>query len=290
MADVPGWRDASGAVTTQENVRPAPIGRKPPGGERGEARIEAVQSIVRALRVLNRLSEAEDGLPLTKLAQAVALAPSTAHRLLTTLEQERYVRFDAERRLWSIGVQGFLVGCAFLKTRDLIGVARPVMRTLVDQCRTTVNLAVQDGSNAIYVHRIERPAVARAGSSQGGQVPLFCSAVGKALLAGKSDGEIDPFLPEDMRRLTANTLISRSALRANIALTRERGFAVDDEERVVGLRCVAAPVFNEAREPIAAISISGPSTRISPEAIPQLGAMLRQAADGITSRLGGARP
>jgi IclR family acetate operon transcriptional repressor len=257
----------------------------------GGARTDSVQSVLRALAVINRLSEAEDGMTLTRIAERVGLAPSTAHRLLTTLEQERYVRFDSERRLWSVGVQTFLAGCAFLKTRDLIGVARPFMRTLMDEFKETVNLAVQDHRDAMYVHRIERPAVVHSVAKPEGRVPLYCSGVGKALLAGKTDWELDRLLPADgARRLTSNTLVSRSALHEDIALTRERGFAVDDEEYAVGQRCVAAPVFNELREPMAAISISGPPTRISPSNIPRLGELLRQAAAGITSRLGGSDP
>ncbi len=228
---------------------------------------------------------------LTRVAESVDLAPSTVHRLLTTLEQERYVRFNAERRLWSVGVQTFVAGCAFLRARDLVGVARPYMRALMEECRETVNLAVQNERKAMYVHQIEFPAIARPSAKQGSRVPLHCSGVGKALLAAKTDDELERLLPEHgMRRITANTIVSQSALRKEIALTRERGFAIDDEEHAVGLRCVAALVFNELREPMAAISISGPATRISHSNIPRLGELLRQKAAGITAKLGGAGP
>jgi IclR family transcriptional regulator, acetate operon repressor len=261
------------------------------GPAAGGARSESVQSLVRALGIINRLSEAEDGMTLTRIADSLDLAPSTVHRLLTTLEQERYVRFDLERRLWSVGVQTFVAGCAFLTRRDLVGVARPYMRALMEECRETVNLAVQDDREAIYVHQIEHGAVPRPLARPGARVPLYCSGVGKALLAAKSDGELERLLPEDgTGRLTAKTIISRSALRDDIALIRERGFAVDDEEHAIGLRCVAALVFNELREPMAAISVSGPATRISPSNIPRLGELLRQKAARITAKLGGAGP
>jgi IclR family transcriptional regulator, acetate operon repressor len=257
----------------------------------GGARSESVQSLVRALGVINRLSEADDGMTLTRIAESVALAPSTVHRLLTTLEQERYVRFDQERRLWSVGVQTFVAGCAFLRARDLVGVARPYMRALMEECRETVNLAVQDDREAMYVHQIEHPSIARPLAKPGARVPLYCSGVGKALLAAMTDGELERLLPEEGGpRLTANTIVSRSALREDIALIRERGFAIDDEEHAVGLRCVAALVFNELRVPMAAISISGPATRIVRSNIPRLGELLRQKAAGITAKLGGAVP
>ncbi len=255
------------------------------------ARSESVQSLVRALGIINRLSEAAAGMTLTRIAESVDLAPSTVHRLLTTLEQERYVRFDPERRLWSVGVQTFVAGCAFLKTRDLVGVARPYMRALMKECRETVNLAVQEYREAMYVHQIEHSAVIQPLAKPGARVPLYCSAVGKALLAAKTDGELGRLLPEDGAcRLTANTIVSRSALCEDIALIRQRGFAVDDEEHAIGLRCVAALVFSELREPMAAISISGPATRISHSSIPRLAELLRQKAAGITAKLGGASP
>ncbi len=271
-----------GSPSLPKEERPAA-----PGG----ARSESVQSLVRALGVINRLSESADGMTLTRIAECVDLAPSTVHRLLTTLEQERYVRFDQERRLWSVGVQTFVAGCAFLRRRDLVGVARPYMRALMEECRETVNLAVQDDREAIYVHQVGHPAIARPLAKPGARVPLHCSGVGKALLAAMTEEELERLLPEKgARRLTANTIVSRSALREDIAGIRERGFAVDDEEHAVGLRCVAALVFNELREPMAALSISGPTTRISHSKIPRLGELLRQKAARITAKLGGAGP
>jgi IclR family acetate operon transcriptional repressor len=257
----------------------------------GEARSDAVQSLVRALGILNQLAKTDEGMTLTSIAESVGLAPSTAHRLLTTLQQERYVRFDPERRLWSVGVQTFVAGSAFLKTRNLVGVARPYMRALMEESRETVNLAVQDDHEAMYVYQIERPQTARALARPGARVPLHCSGVGKALLSAKTDGEMEKLLPKDgIRRLTANTIVSRSALRQDIASIRERGFAIDDQEHAIGLRCVAAPVFDELREPIAAISISGPAARISEENIQRLGELARQKAEKITAKLGGASP
>ena len=154
-----------------------------------------------------------------------------------------------------------------------------------------MNLAVQNDHEAIYVHQIGHPTIARALAKPGARVPLYCSGVGKALLAAMTEEELERLLPEkDSRRLTPNTIVSRSALREDIAGIREREFAVDDEEHAVGLRCVAALVFNELREPMAALSISGSTTRISHSKIPRLGELLRQKAARITAKLGGAGP
>ena len=110
-------------------------------------RSDQVQSLVRALTIVNRLADSDEGVSLTEVAQQVGLSASTAHRLLTTLEQERYVHYDAERRLWSVGVQAFMTGNAFLKTRNLVTLARPHMRALMEASEETVNLAVEDHQN-----------------------------------------------------------------------------------------------------------------------------------------------
>jgi len=103
------------------------MGRAGAEKQRGEHSGQ-VQSLIRALAIINRLADADEGATLTEIAQQVGLSPSTAHRLLTTLEQERYVHFDQERRLWSVGVQAFVAGSAFTKTRNLTVIARPHMR------------------------------------------------------------------------------------------------------------------------------------------------------------------
>ena len=146
-----------------------------------------VQSLVRALTIVNRLAAAAEGVTLTEVAQQVGLSPSTAHRLLTTLEQERYVHFDAERRLWSVGVQAFVTGSAFLKTRSLVATARPHMRALMEESEETANLAVEDQFEAVYLAQVESRQMVRAFARPGARVPLHCSGVGKALLSAMPD-------------------------------------------------------------------------------------------------------
>jgi IclR family acetate operon transcriptional repressor len=254
-------------------------------------RSDHVQSLVRALGIINHLAAAEEGMTLTHIAESVGLPPSTAHRLLTTLEQERYVHFDHERRLWSVGVQAFMTGAAFLRTRNLAGIARPYMRALMNESTETVNLAIEDEHEAVYLAQVECRQMMRALARPGARVPLYCSSVGKALLCAVSDGDLAKALQRQaMRRLTEKTIVNRTALRHELSLTRERGFAIDDEEHAFGLRCVAGLVFDEFGEPMAAISISGPTARISSERIAHLGELVRRKGDEITAQLGGVLP
>ena len=254
-------------------------------------RSDQVQSLVRALGIINRLAMADEGVTLTEVAQQVGLSASTAHRLLTTLEQERYVHFDAERKLWSVGVQAFVTGNAFLKTRNLVGAARPHMRALMEDSEETVNLAVEDQYEAVYLSQVDCRQMMRAFARPGGRVPLHCSSVGKALLSAMPDSALSKVLHRrGLPKLTIKSIHTTAALRQDLAATRARGYAIDDEEHAVGLRCIAAVIFNESGEAVAAVSISGPMARIADARIPLLGELVRGRADAITGQLGGRLP
>ena len=270
----------------------APSVPKLPGKKRADARGDQVQSLVRALSIMNRLADnGGDGATLTELAQQVGLSSSTAHRLLTTLEQERYLHFDTVQRLWRVGVQAFVVGNAFLTNRNLVAAARPHMRLLMEESGETVNLAVEDQGQAVYLSQVECRQMMRAFARPGGRVPLHCSSVGKALLATMSDGDVAKILHnQGLARLTVKTLGTTGALKDDLDRSRARGFAIDDEEHAVGLRCIAAPIFNENAEPLAAVSVSGPVARILDERIGLLGTVVRRHADAITASLGGRPP
>ena len=263
-------------------------GRAAAGGTGGSERGTAVQSLVRALTILNTLAEAEDGASLSDIAQQVGLPPSTAHRLLTTLQQERFVKFDAERTMWSVGVQAFVVGNAFVKSRNLIQLARPHMRDLMTISGETVNLAVEDKGEAIFLAQVECRQMMRALVQPGARVALHCSGIGKALLAALPDAQLAKILHRHgLPRLTEKTIVKPADLRAELETARRVGYVVDDEEHAVGLRCVAAPLFDEFGEVVAAVSISGPAVRVTTDRIPVLGDLVRRTASQITAELGG---
>lgn len=257
----------------------------------GRARSGQVQSLVRAISILNALSEEEQGLTLTDLAQTVGLAPSTAHRLLTTLQDQRFVRFDLERNVWLIGVQAFVVGNAFVRSRDVIAMARLHMRRLMEESGETVNLAVEDQGEAIYLSQVECRQMMRAIAKPGGRVLLHCSGVGKALLAAMPDAEVGKILQRrGLPRAADKTIDTPAKLREELQKIRGQGYAFDDEENAVGLRCVAAVIRDEFGHPLAGLSLSGPMARITDERVPLLGAMVIRAAADITAELGGSQP
>jgi IclR family acetate operon transcriptional repressor len=272
-----------------------PAGKRPArprgaGGAPGPARTGLVQSLSRALGLLDSLAESPDGISLSDLSQQVGLSVSTTHRLLTTLEQQRYVRCDPATRRWSIGLQAFIVGSVFVKARDLLEIARPRMRGLMEESGETVNLAVLDGGEVIFLAQVECRQMMRALAPPGVRVPLHCSSLGKALLAALPEAEIGRILRQHgLPRLTPKTVTTVARLRADLAQARERGYALDDQEHSIGLRCVAAAVFDEHREQVGAVSLSGPAVRIPDERVAILGDLVRKTAASITAAYCGNR-
>ncbi len=247
-----------------------------------------VQSLTRALSLLDALAETADGMTLSDAAQIVGLAPSTAHRLLTTLESQRYVRFVPGEGLWQVGVQAFVVGQAFRRSRDVVTMARPQMRHLMEESGETVNLYIEEGGEAVCMAQVECRQMMRAIARPGGRVKLHCSGAGKAMLAFLPASEVARILQSHgLPRATEKTLDTPRKLKADLERVRLLGFAVDDEEHAVGLRCVAAPVLDEDGRPMAALSISGPLARIDETAIGVMGGLVRRAARAVTEQIGG---
>ncbi|WP_413206795.1 IclR family transcriptional regulator C-terminal domain-containing protein [Rhodospirillum sp. A1_3_36] len=266
-----------------------PLRKRPPKGEEGE-RGGQVRSLVKALNILSALAEGEGGLTLTEVAQSQGLPPSTAHRLLTTLQQEGFVRFDGEHALWSVGARAFTVGAAFARDRDPVRIARPIMRRLMEDAGESVNLAVREGGEAIFLAQVECRQMMRAHTTPGTRVPLHCSGVGKALLSALGQEDFDRLISRHgLPQLTERTLTDPEVLRRDLIVSAERGYAIDDEEHAVGLRCAASVIFDEAGEPVAALSLSGPAARISDERLQRMGQMLREAAALVTGDYGGKK-
>jgi len=264
-------------------------GRPPRGSTRnGTAH---VQSLSRALSLLESIAACEAGITLSDLAQQVGLATSTTHRLLNTLEQHGFAALDADRGVWFVGVRAFTVGNAFLAYRDVVSIARPFMRRLMEHSGESVNLAILDDAQAVFLAQVQCREMMRMLVRLGGRAPLHASGAGKALLAAMQRQEVQGLLARrGLERFTANTLGTAGALAADLEHVRKLGFAFDDEEHAVGLRCVAATVHDEHAEAIAAISLSGPRARITDDRIARLGVLVVDGANDITRAMGGQPP
>ncbi|MCD7059644.1 IclR family transcriptional regulator [Pelagibacterium xiamenense] len=260
-------------------------------GTREARRAGTVQSVERALAILEVLGEDEDGLRLTDLATRTGLSASTVHRLLTTLELRRFVQFDPTGGMWHVGRAAFTVGSAFARQRNFVAPALPVLRRLRDQTRETANLGVIDEGEVVVLTQVESREIMRAITRVGGRAPIISSGMGKAILASYPEPDIDAVIKRfGMRKSTARTITDRKRLEADLSATRARGYAIDDEEYVLGLRCVAATVYDANAEALCAISISGLSARVTDDRLEALGRLVAGAARELTGLLGGSAP
>jgi IclR family acetate operon transcriptional repressor len=248
-----------------------------------------VQSVERALLLLEVLGDDAEGYRLTDLAARTGLSPSTVHRLLTTLEHRHFIQFDQTDGLWHVGRQAFAVGSAFARRRNFVAPALPFLRRLRDQTRETANLGVVDDGEMVVLTQVESREIMRAITRVGGRAPMFASGMGKAILGTYQPEDVTAIISRHgMRRLTPHTISKASELKQQLRKVATDGYAIDDEEFVMGLRCVAAPVYDHQGEAVCAISVSGLPARMTEERLPQLGRLVAETARELSRTLGGS--
>jgi IclR family transcriptional regulator, acetate operon repressor len=250
----------------------------------------AVQALDRGLTLLEILAE-EDGLTLSELGRRSGVSASTAHRILLTLESRAYVQHDMERGIWLVGVGAFKTGSAFLRNRRVASMGRTTMHGLMEASGETVNLGIEDNGEVVFISQVESHDTLRAFFRAGSRGAMHASGVGKALLAEFPEHRVRQICAlRRLERFTDQTITDLARFLRELAEGRRRGWALDDEERSLGMRCVAAPIFNEHAEAIAGVSISGPSVRVTSRRLEDYGPMVRRAADEITRSIGGRLP
>lgn len=246
-----------------------------------------VQALDRALVLLDHLSRSP-GLTLSDLALETGQAVATVFRALVTLQAHGMVEVEEPGQVWHVGPGAFRVGSAFLRRTKVVERARGAMDALMRETGETANLGIEVRDEVLFLAQVETHEAIRAFFPPGTRSPMHASGIGKALLAwypaAKARGIVARRGQDGFTRLTLTT---EAALLDDLAQTRARGFAIDDQERTDGMRCVAAPIFNAHGEPVAGISISGPAFRVGLEDAARLGALVRAAADRVTEATGG---
>lgn len=251
-----------------------------------------VQSLTRALELLEILATSTDGLRLKQISSNAGLSPSTAHRLLTTMEQKRFVKFDREGCLWSIGSNCFSIGSGYVR-RSIVTEALPHLQALSERVRDTVSIGVRDENRLLLLRQV--PSRARMPSvpllRPGSRLPIHASALGKVVLSASRNERHAAIAPDGvLPKVTSRTIVRLPQLQQELDNIRSRGFAIDDEESGFDKRCIAAPIFDELGQCIAAISICGTKERLADSLLPKLSAITAQTAGDITRALGGASP
>ena len=255
---------------------PAPVAR-----ERG-----VLRSVSNALAVLEAFSVEKPELGVTELSQALGLGKSTVHRLLASLAARGYVRQNPRTERYCLGFKAFEVGSLAAGRGAIREVAGPVLERLMLASKETVHLGVLDEWDVVYIDKIESHQPLQMYSRVGRRAPLHCTALGKALLAFQPAEFVDRFLRRKLKAYTPATLTDPGALRRELLRIRGAGHALDNEEFAVGLKCIAAPLYDHTRRVVASLGIAGPAVRFADDRVPRLAALVREAAVAASAALG----
>ena len=250
-----------------------------------------VQTIERASSILDILGQSPDGISIRELSSKIKLPKGTIHRLLSSLSYFGYVRQDPKTRNYLLGFKLVELGNLLLNQLDLRKEAEPFLKDLAERTKETVHMVLLDRNEVVYIDKVEtdqHTSGLRMASRVGLRNPAHSSAVGKVLLAHFSEEELNNFTKEKgLLKRTENTITDPGRLREHLSIVRAQGYAIDDEENEKGIRCVAAPIYNEVGKPVAAMSISGPAFRITKKVIQEsLKKEVIETATKISQRLG----
>lgn len=247
-----------------------------------------IQSVNHALDILEEFCKRQDELGVTELSNRLKLHKNNVFRLLATLESRGYVEQNKVTENYYLGVKNLELGQAFIKQIGLLRQAKPVLEDLVDKCKETAYISVARGNSVFYLDAVETKQIVKVASRVGSRLPIFTTSVGKVLVAYEADEDIAKMIPKDgLTKFTDKTITDKKDLIAHLKVVAKQGYATDYEEFDEGVACAGAPIRDYTRRVVGAISISGPSSRLTKEKlekdfVPQVIA----AAKEISRRLG----
>lgn len=252
-----------------------------------DLRLYRIQVIDRAVEILNCFSFDHPDLSVTEIAARTGLHKSTAHRILMALEYNDIIRQTSETGHYHLGVKLFALGNQAVARLSLRDVARPYLIRLMQETKETVHLAMLDEGQVLYLEKVEGPYALRMPSRVGRRIPTYCTSLGKAMLSCLEEAQVKRQLQGlRLKAYTPQTVKNIDQLLADLSQIRQRGYAVDNEEIELGLRCVGAPIRDYSGCMVGAVSVAGPSARVNLEKLPWLGAKVMHVAGSISSDLG----
>lgn len=245
-----------------------------------------IQVLDKCLELLGIVGQHPQGITLVDLARTMGLPKSSVFRYLATLESRQYVeRLDGER--FRLGIKLLELGEIVRANLDIRGLALPMMNELLHAYQETVNLAMLSGAEIVYVEMLESNQALRMAAQRGSRDQVHSTALGKAMLAFLDPKKQDQILSQiKFVRRTAHSIMSCEALRTELEAIRRLGYSTDRMENEEGVHCVGAPIFNHEGVPVAAVSISGPSSRLSLDRLAVIGPELSAKARNVSRKLG----
>lgn len=248
---------------------------------------DIVQSVDRALSILEVLSDYNEGLGVTEISDKIGLHKSTVYRLLSTLIYKGYVVQDSKSNKYRISLKLFELGNKRVENMDILSVSKTYTEELMKSVNEVVHLVIREGNEIVYIDKVEADNIIQMVSTIGDRSPLYCTSVGKAILAQLPDEEVEKVWKDsNIKKLTENTITDLDDMKKELEMIREKGYAVDNEENEIGVRCIGAPVFNRFGKVEGAISISGPTFRITMDKIEDLSKEVIKYGKLISKELG----
>jgi DNA-binding IclR family transcriptional regulator len=247
---------------------------------------ERLSSVASAIRLLKAFSEDEVDIGISDLARRLGIAKSTAHRLAVTLVSEGLLEQDRNNGKYRLGVALFRLGALVRRRMDVSNEARPYLYDLREKVNESVHLAILDGTEIMYVYNLESTHAIRMRSDIGVRKPAYCTAEGQAILAFQPQAVIDQAIAAGLAPRTPKTITTPDKFIKALAVVRQRGCAIEDEESELGMVCVAAPIRDDSGAAVGAVGIAGPVTRLSKKAVTAVMPHVIATADLVSARLG----
>jgi IclR family transcriptional regulator, KDG regulon repressor len=247
-----------------------------------------IQAVSHALDLLEQFHDEVDELGVTELSKRLKLHKNNVFRLLATLESRNYIEQNRVTENYRLGLKTLELGQTFIKQMGLLRQSRPVLESLVKECNETTYVAILKEAHIVYLDVVETDLTVRVVPRVGARLPAYCTAAGKVQIAYMTDEELENYLPtKEMKRYTPKTLIDKDELKKHLKVIADQGYAIDDEEMDVGVKCVGAPIRDYTRRIIGAVSISGPSMRFSDERLEkELIPLVVRSGEEISHKLG----
>ena len=246
-----------------------------------------MKSLQKVLDVIDKVAETGSA-GIRELSAMTGFPVATIHRIVSTLVERRYFYQDPATKKYSLSLRFLELGSKVQKHFNLTAIARAHLERLMSETKESVNLAVRDSDEIVYLDHVRSDySLLQLFTRPGARVPLYATGVGKLFLTKMSNPDLDSYLQRTRPKpRTPNTLTDKNGIRKELSRISVQGFSMDNEEFEIGVRCVAAPVFDHSGELVAAISISGAAVRISPEQIDHFGISVKRCALAISRELG----
>jgi IclR family transcriptional regulator, KDG regulon repressor len=253
-----------------------------------EEKESPIRSVDRALEIIEVLAKHPKGMGLLDLSREVCLNKTTTYRMLCAIMAHGWIAKEPTSGHYRLTLMLFELGSKVSARMNVLTVARPFLDDLSAKFGKTVHLVIQDGTDVVYLYKEDSPIQSiKMGSQVGNRYPMYCTGVGKAILAYLNDDELEEIWNSSrIIARTSSTITELSAMKDELEIVRQRGWAMDNEENEIGVRCIAAPVLNRKLFPVAAISISSSVFHITDDKFEIYSKAVIAAAKAVSQQLG----